>query len=73
MMALPRKGSILKMLMDVGTGRERMNSPNLVMSMEMGFSSTRLRTALDRALVQSRAKRSLTISSTGMRPRMIRS
>ena len=73
MMALPRKGSILKMLMEVGTGRERMNSPNLVMSMEMGFSSTLLRTALERALVQRRAKRSLTISSTGMRPRMMRS
>ncbi len=50
-MALPRKGSILKILMLVGTGSERMKSPNLVMSMEMGFTSTRLRTMLDKVLV----------------------
>lgn len=71
--ALPRNGSILNMFMLVGTGRERMNSPNLDMSMEIGFTSTRLRMVLANALVINLEKRSLMISKTGMRPRMIRS
>jgi len=39
----------------------------------MGFTSTRLRMTLARALVARRAKRSFIISRTGMRPRMMRS
>ena len=72
-MACPRKGSILKMCRLVGTGKERMNSPNLTMSTLVVVTSTILRRALDRVVRNKRAKRSLMISRVGMRPLMMRS
>ena len=50
-----------------------MNSPNLIMSMEVVETSTTFLRVEEMEDLKIRAKRSLMISRVGIRPRMIRS